>query len=131
MWWPNGYQEAFGGSPWTYPRFGYQVALGKLPSSSLFAIPGAWLANSFQEASEVQFASGVSFWRFLSPDGKMAQRTHLEFHFQHVPLFFDFCLRSFSSLRFDGYQDRYFMDFDQFFGLFLEVVFISFRIVGK
>ena len=44
---------------------------------------------------------------------------------------FDVFLRSFSSLHFDGYQDQFFMDFDQFFGSFLKVVFITFQIVGK
>ena len=39
------------------------------------------------------------------------------------PVFF---LRSFSCLHFHGYQDRFFMDFDQFFGLFLEVFFHKF-----
>ena len=57
--------------------------------------------------------------------------SHVGVHFRYFPWFFDFVLRSFSSLHFDGYQDRCFMDFDHFFGLFLEVCFISFRIVGK
>ena len=51
--------------------------------------------------------------------------------FLTFPLFFNVFLRSFSSFRFDGYQDRIFIDFDQFFKSFLEAVFISFRIVGR
>ena len=42
-----------------------------------------------------------------------------------------FVLHSFSSLHFDGYQDRFFMDFDHFCGLLLGALFMSFRIVGK
>ena len=57
--------------------------------------------------------------------------SHFKVHFRHFPLLFDVFLRSFSSLHFDGYQDRFFMDFDQFFGSFLGAFFISFRIVGK
>ena len=34
---------------------------------------------------------------------------------------FNVFLRSFSSLHFDGYQDRFFMDLEQFFGSFLKV----------
>ena len=65
-------------------------------------------------------------------DQKMtASGSHFGVHFGHFPLLFDVFLRSFSSFHFDGYQDRFFMDFDQFVGSFLEVFFISSRIVGK
>ena len=60
-------------------------------------------------------ASGLPFW---GP-------------FLKFSVIFDVFLRSFSNLHFDGYQDGFFMDFDQFFRSFLEVFFISFRIVGK
>ena len=38
--------------------------------------------------------------------------SHVGVHFRHGPLLFDVVLRSFSSLHFDGYQDRFFMDVD-------------------
>ena len=57
--------------------------------------------------------------------------SHFGVHFRYVPIFFDVVLRSFSSLHFDGYQDRFFVDFDQFVESFLEVVLIIFRFVSK
>ena len=58
--------------------------------------------------------------------------SHFGVHFPNCPLCSDVFLRSFFSFHFDGYQDRFFMDFDQFVGSCLEeVCFISFRIVGK
>ena len=52
--------------------------------------------------------------------------SHFGVHVRHCPLLFDVFLRSFSSLHFDGYQDRFFMDFDQFFGSCPEVWFHKF-----
>ena len=60
-------------------------------------------------------ASGLPFW---GP-------------FPTLSVIFQCFLRSFSSLHFDGYQDRFFMDFDQLFGSFLAIFFTNFRIVGK
>ena len=57
--------------------------------------------------------------------------SHFGVNFRHFPWFFDVFLHSFSSLHFDGYQDRFFIDFDQFFRSFLEALFIIFQIVGK
>ena len=39
---------------------------------------------AFRKSLEIQFASGTSFWGFLSPGGQMAFRRQSEPHFQHV-----------------------------------------------
>ena len=92
-----------------------------------------WSWGLLGEALGAIWAPKAAWHRKKEPDDqkKSASGLHFGVYFRYRPLFFDVFLRSFSSLRFDGYQDRFFMDFDQFVGSFLEVFFISLRIVGK
>ena len=104
------------------------------------------LSKINQKSMEIEACTGLgSSWRKLWSDlgsqGRLEQKKKQNDSnmtasglgsifdiFRYVSMFL---LRSFSNFHFDGYQDRFVMDFDSFFGLFLEVVFRIFRIVSK
>ena len=88
-----------------------------------------WSWGLFGEALGAIWAPKAVWHRKKQPDDQKMTASGLPFWTFSV--IFDVFLRSFSRLRFDGYHDRFFMDFDQFVGSFLEAFFISFRIVGK
>jgi hypothetical protein len=88
-----------------------------------------WSWGLLGEALGAIWAPKAVWHRRKEPNDQKITASGLPFWdpFSTFPLFFNVFLRFFYNLRFDGYQDHFFMEVDYLLMFF----FISFRIVGK